>query len=186
MGWIKTHSVSAVICGLTLLVPILLYLQLSINLLSLRAEYQGEVEKLEPRVARLVGLFENENLMRASDAELQGLVARRVYPPGLDRASISATLQKELKQVFSDAGMSVSNSQVLPLRKEQRFDQIMVRYTVTGTMRGLDDALRRIAEYSPLVLVESLELSPRRVRTKAAPSQTVTATLQLLSLGAIE
>lgn len=186
MSWIKTHSVAATVCAITLALPALVYLYLSINLLSLRGEYQREIEKLEPRVARLVGLYNNEELMRASDAELQGLVARRVYPFNLDRASISATLQTELKQVFADAGMSVSNSQVLPLRREENYDQIMVRYTVTGTIRGLDDALRRIAEFSPLVLVESLELWPKRVRSNAAPSQTVTATLQLLSLGAIE
>ncbi len=186
VSWIKSHSVSAIVCGLTLLLPLLLYFYVTGGLLSLRSEYQQEIDRLEPRLARLKGLYENEALMQASATELQGLLERRVFPPDLDRVSIAATMQKDLKQVFADAGMAVSSSQALPLRREGNFDHVLVRYTVTGTLRGLDDALRRIAEFTPLVLVASVELAPRRVRSSDAPSQTLTATLQLLSLRDVE
>lgn len=180
------HPVSATICAITLLLPFFWYLQICTDLLALRADYQREIDRLQPRVARLEGLLNNEDMMRESAGQLRVQLARIAYPPDLDRAFISATLQKELKQLFSDAGMSVSNSQVLPLRTEDNFDRIIVRYTVTGSIDGLDGALRLIAEFSPRVLVETLEVWPKAARRGQPDSQTVTATLQLLSLGVVQ
>jgi len=72
----------------------------------------------------------------------------------------------------------------LPVREHELFDYIAVKVTVGGTMANVDDALSSLGSYMPLVLVESLDIFPRRSSRRNAPvaEQTVTATLQLLSL----
>lgn len=186
MNWIKKHRGPAVICAVTIFIPVFLYLYVLQALLSMRAEYQQSTDRLQPRIARLQGLVEREQDLLDSSDELRLQMARLIYPAELDRASISTGIQKELKQMFSDAGMSVSNSQVLPMREEGRFDHGSVRYTVTGSISGLDDSLKRIAEYSPMVLVEVMEIWPKRDRKGQPETQNITANLKLLSLRAVE
>lgn len=188
MNWLKAHKRSAWIIGLTLLVPMIFYLNIVFGLVGLRGDYQSRVEALEPRVARLLGLIENEELLRAATGEVDKRVINLVYPATQDRATVSANLQKDLRQILVDAGLSVTNSQVLQVREREVFDYISVKMTVTGDLSGLDAALVSMGEYLPLVLVESMDVWPRRAtrRVVDAADQTITATLQLLSLRAVQ
>ena len=81
-----------------------------------------------------------------------------------------------------DAGLSVSNSQVLPQAERAGFDYLGLRVTVRGRLEQLDDALRALAEYQPLVLVTSVDIKPGRVSRSKPGEQTLSATLQVLSL----
>jgi general secretion pathway protein M len=184
MSWLRTHRRSAWICGLTLLVPLLLYLNALLGLWGMRHAYQSDIDYLEPRIARLRGLVGHESQLRDSSAQAKREVVKLVYPVSGDRATVAATLQTSVRQILSDAGLSVSNSQVLPVREEGDFDYIGIRLTVAGDLAGLDKALTGIAQYLPLLLVESLDVRPDRARRGEAQRQTVTATLQLLSLRA--
>ena len=83
-----------------------------------------------------------------------------------------------------DAGLAVSNSQVLPVREKDNFDYISIRLTVEGDLSGLDAALTGIAAFRPILLVESLELGAIR-STRNSNEQIVSATVQLLSLRAL-
>jgi len=188
MSWLQAHQRSAWIIGLTLLVPVLLYLNVVFGLVSLRGEYQSRVDALEPRVARLLGLLDNEELLRKATGEVDKRVINLVYPATLDSATVSANLQKDLRQILVDAGLSVTNSQVLQVREREVFDYVGVKMTVTGDLSSLDEALVNLGKYLPLVLVESIDIFPRRASRRAADGadQTVTATLQLLSLRAVQ
>ena len=93
-----------------------------------------------------------------------------------------------MRQILVEAGLSVSNSQVLPVREEGVFDYIGLKLTVTGSVASLDAALAAIAAYRPLLLTESLDMWPNRTRGRKgeADQQTVSASLQLLSLRAVQ
>ncbi len=56
MDWLRTHRQSAWIVGVTLAVPVVLVLYALGSLLSARADIQSQIDRLEPRVARVEGL----------------------------------------------------------------------------------------------------------------------------------
>lgn len=188
MNWLQEHSRSAWIVGLTLLIPLVIYLNALFGFFGLRQEYQAGIDQLQPRVARLRGLIESQDLLRDSVAEVDSQVINLVYPATDDRATVSANLQKEMRQLLVDAGLSVTNSQVLQVRERGMFDHIGIKLTVAGDLDSLDKALVSLGEYLPLVLVESLDVWPRQKnrRSKDTAGQTLTATVQLLSLRAVQ
>lgn len=184
MTWLRTHRRSAIIVGLTLLLPILLYLNVLLGLLGLRFEYQGEISDLQPRIARLQGLIDNEDALRQSAGQVDARLAELGYPATEDANAVAATLQADVRQLFSEAGLEVSNSQVLPTRQEERFDLMAIKLTASGDMSALDAALIGIAAFRPMLLVESLDVFPARgQRQRGEPEgQQVTAVFQLLAL----
>ncbi len=188
MNWIKSHQRSALICGLTLLLPAVFYFDALFGLVALGREYQADIDRQHPRIARMRGLIEYEPQLREAADQVGGQVVGLVYPATEDRATVSASLQTEVRQIFGTAGMSVTNSQVLRVKEEENFDYIGIKLTANGDVTSLDSALRGLAAYMPLVLIESLDVYPQRVsrRSKGPTAQSVTATLQLLSLRAAE
>ena len=186
--WVKAHPRSAAICGATLLIPVLLYLNLLFGAWGLRAEYASDVDRLVPRVARMQGIVQVEEQLRESSAVGQQQNARLVYPPNAEQTSVAASMQSDVRQLMADAGLSVSNSQVLPVREEEKFDYIAVKLTVEGDVASLDRALSELANFTPMIIVESLDVWPTRQssrQTKAKGQvQHATASLRLLSLRA--
>lgn len=186
MNWLKVHQRTAWICALTLLVPVLVYLNVIFSLLGVRSETQAEIDRMEPRIARLRGLIDYEDQLREAAVIVDSQVLELVYPASEDQATVSAELQTQVRDIFSAAGLSVTNSQVLPVREQGNFDYIGVKLTVNGSLPALDEALAGLAAYLPLVLVESLDVYPMRAPRGKDESnqQTLTASLQVLSLRA--
>ena len=184
MNWLRTHQRTAWICGLTLLLPALLYLDLLLGLWGLRQDTQAEIERLQPRVARMQGLVDHEDQLREAAGKVGSQVLDLVYPAAEDRAEVAATLQKNVRDILTEAGLSVTNSQVLQAREQGNFDYIGVKLTVSGDLVALDEALAGLAAHLPLVLVEALDVYvKRRSRNKDEPEQQlITAAIQLLSL----
>ena len=185
MKWLRSHPRIVLICGLTLLLPALLYVNTLLGVWGMHRDAQSDIDNLMPRIARQYGLIEHEDELRdASNLARRG-VATLVYPASRDAASVSTTLQTSIRQIFSDAGLTVSNSQVLPVREKEHFNYINVNLTVQGDISGVDAALTDIAEFRPLLLVESLEMRPLRSGRSGAKDQIVVVSLQLLALRAV-
>lgn len=188
MSWLRLHYRTAWICGLTLLLPIFFYLNAMFGMWGMRQSAQAEIERIEPRLARMQGLIDYEDSLREASVAVDSQVLELVYPASKDQATVAATLQTNVRDIFGKAGLSVSNSQVLPVRAQGNFDYIGVKLTVTGDLPALDEALAGIESYLPLVLIESLDVyPPRAARGKGESSeQRITANLQLLSLRAVQ
>jgi hypothetical protein len=185
MIWLRSHRRSAWICGLTLLLPVVFYVNTLFGLWGLHRDYQSNIDHLIPRIARQYGLIEHEDELRHASNLASRQVSTLVYPATGDTASVSTTLQSDIRQIFSDAGLTVSNSQVLPLREQEHFDHININFSVQGDISGVDAALTDIAKFRPLLLVESLEMRPLRSGRSGAKEQIVVVSLQLLALRAI-
>jgi len=185
MNWIQSHQRSAWICGLTLLVPLLLYLNALLGVWGVGQAYQSDIDNLMPRITRLRGLIGYESQLRDASTRSGEEVARLAYPAVGDAATVSASLQTNVRKILTEAGLTVSNSQVLPVREKENFDYISIRLTVEGDLSGIDAALTGIARFRPLLLVESLEIMPVRSARKNDGTQLTKATLQLLSLRAV-
>lgn len=182
--WLNDHPRSAVICALTLLLPCYLVAHLLAVLWQAHSEYQSEIDYLEPRIARLEGLLAQGDLVRAAHARATSEVGDLVYPVSEDRASASANLQSVVRQIFSGAGMSVSNSQVLPPRQQGAFDHLGLKLSVSGGLEALDASLQALADHEPLLLVTSIDIQPGRPSRATPDEQTVSASVQVLSLRA--
>lgn len=181
-AWLKDHPRHAVLLAATVAVPACLLIYLLVSLLSLRASYHEEVAQLEPRIARLQGLLAREAELREASSTVSAEVLDLVYPATADQAAVSATLQKQVREIFASAGLEVSNSQILPIQEDAGFDRITVQVTVEGGLAGLDVALADLDRHQPLLLVESLEVWPTRPGRQAEAGQTLTATVQVLAL----
>ncbi len=188
MSWFRVHRRTAVICGVTLLVPVLLYLNVLSGVFGARQADQAQIERIAPRIARLQGLIDHEDQLREAAVAVDSRVLELVYPAQEDQATVSTELQTQVRDIFGKAGLSVSNSQVLPVREQGDFDYIGVKLTVTGSLPALDEALAGISAYMPLVLVESLDVYPARASRGKDDSeqQALTASIQLLSLRAAQ
>ena len=82
--------------------------------------------------------------------------------------------------------MDVTNSQVLRPRKRDQFDYVAVKIVARGTLEQLDQGLSEFAAFRPVVFVESLDAFPnRRRRRDEEQNQTLTVSLQLLSLRSV-
>ena len=110
MNWIRENPRSALLCGATLLAPLALWLYLVLLLWGMRAEYVQQIDYLQPRIARLQGLIDFESQLQSASEQASALVAQLAIPGDGDLASESAALQREVRQYFAEAGMSVSNS----------------------------------------------------------------------------
>lgn len=187
IDWIKSHPRSALVCGITLLLPLLFYVKLLLGIWGVRSEYMSDISRLEPRIARLVGIKSFEKELTESSGRVHQQMTRLVFPPSGDRASLAASLQTDVREIMAESGLSVSNSQVLPVREEERFDYIGVKLTVSGSMAALDEALARLADFTPVIIVESLESWPARQRRSRgeAETQSMTASIRLVSLRAV-
>jgi general secretion pathway protein M len=188
MNWLRLHKRTAWVCGLTLLLPLLVYLDAMLSVWGMHQDARAGIERLEPRIARLRGLIDYEESLRDASAAVDSQVLQLVYPVADDQATVSAALQTNVRDIFGKAGLSVTNSQVLPVRAQGNFDYIGVKLTVTGDLPALDEALAGIATYLPLVLVESLDVYPARAARGKAESeqQLLTASIQVLSLRAAQ
>jgi general secretion pathway protein M len=184
VNWLRDNPRYAVMVLGTLGLPVLLLLYLAVGLLGIRGEYQAEVERLEPRIARLQGLLNREEDVRRAASTVGSDVLDLVYPATDDSGTVAANLQKNVREILAAAGLSVSNSQILPLREQEGFDRIAVKLTASGDLPALDTALADLNAYLPLLLVESIEIWPNRSarRGQEEDIQTVTATLQVLAL----
>jgi general secretion pathway protein M len=185
MSWLQSHRRSAWICGLSLLVPLVFYMNALLGLWGVGQAYQSDIDNLIPRIARLRGLVGVESQLRDASTRSGEGIAGLAYPAAGDAATVSTALQTSVRQILTEAGLTLSNSQVLPVREKDNFDYISIRLTVEGDLSGLDAALTGIARFRPLLLVESLNVSPVRSARKRAPTQRIKATLQLLSLRAV-
>jgi len=187
MAWLKNNRKTALIVGGTLALPIVLILFILLDFLLARQAYRAEIDRLEPRVARMRGLVKSEEQLRESVGVLGTQVLNLVYPATEDSATVSAALQKDVRQIMTDAGLSVTNSRILPVVEEESFDRIGLSLSVSGGLDALDSALLTIAAYKPLLLIDSMDIKPKRMTRSRDKNgqQIVTASFQLLTLRSI-
>lgn len=182
--WFIQHRRAGIFVGLTLLVPVYLFFSVLGAALFQRAAYQSAIETIEPRIARMRGLVANEAVMRAALEAVGGETIDLIYPASSDAQAVAAALQAEARRVLSDAGMQITNSQVLPDRKREAFDYIGVKVVATGGLEQLDQALATLAAFRPNIYIEAMDIFPNRrsKRADGSEQQLLTVSLQLLSV----
>ena len=188
MKWLRLHRKDVLVISLTLLLPVYAFIYLATSLAQHSLESRDEIAKITPRISRLLGLIDSEQKMQESLLIVSDGSKSLTYPSTEEESVISATLQAELRRIMTEAGLTVSNSQLQTIRREGKFDHITLKVTVLGTIEALDLALAGLETYRPLVLVESLNVYPNRKNNAAQTNyrQTVTARFKLASLRVVQ
>lgn len=183
MKWWQRNKRAAAVVGLTLVIPLAGLIYFLADFWVMRAGYQDEIDRLIPRIARLKGLAASGAQLTDSSGNVADKMRSLVYSKSDDQATLAASLQRDVRGMFSLAGLSVSDSRVLPPRAEDGFDRIGLNVTVTGGMVAIDMALQSLSAYMPLIVIESVDIKPDRVSSRTnASQQTVTASLRMFAL----
>jgi general secretion pathway protein M len=184
LNWFRVHRRSAVFVLLTLLIPALLLLRGLFGIASVGAAYASEASRIEPRLARLQGLLNEQALLAQRSEEAERLLRQVAYPAEQDATALAAALQADVRQLMDAAGMYVSNSQVLPVKQEDLFERVTVKLTVSGTTEAFSSALAALSAQRPQLLIEALDAFPERDGRRADEStaQVVKAVVQVFAL----
>lgn len=150
-------------------------------LVAAYADAQRPLAAIEARYARLTGLKAVRPQLDAGVAEIEKSLARHTYPATTGTDRIGTDLQQRVRRVAESSGVSVTGSQILPVRAAAGFSQIPVAVTVEGGLEGLRNMLLALREETPSVQVDSIILQSRaRRRARGAPEeQLLTAQMNL-------
>jgi len=178
--WMKNHRRSTALVAVTLLLPAYLLMSILGQLLVSRAAYSEQIDAIEPRIASMQGLIAHQATLQEATAAANAPISDHVYPRRTDGAAVAVALQSEARSILADAGMQVTNSQVLPVRKRDAFDYVAVKVVAKGSLSQLNAGLSGFTQFRPVMLVESIDIFPSRRR--GDDSQVLTVSVQLLSL----
>lgn len=189
MSWLLANKRVALVVALTLAVPAVLVLYAVTSLASLGLEFQGEIDQLEPRIARMLGATRaEEQLLEAAD-RTGSSIENLVYAMGDDPDAVAATLQKNVRGILSGAGLEVADSRIETVGREGTFNVIGVAVSVTGSIESLDAALHDIVEHKPLLMVTGISVSPLRTTRRkegGQARQVLSAKMNLEALVGVE
>lgn len=180
--WLKHHGESAWLVGLTLAAVLLLALYAMTSLFLLGRQYSEEAERMTPRIARMAGMVAAESQLGEAVASARARLQQLAYPVEQDQAAVSAALQKNLRELIADAGMTIANSRLLPLRQSDHFEYITLNVNASGSLASLDEVLAQLAVYEPLVVIEGLDVKPQRVTNRPDQDVALVVNLSLMSL----
>lgn len=159
------------VVGCTLLAVALLVLYGVVHFWLLRQGFVGEIDAIQPRTARLLGITQSlpelEVAAEAAGAGLRDLA----YSSDSDSAATAAAMQQDVRELLTNAGMSVSGSQVLPPRALEGFDRLGLDITAVGNIDAVDEALAGLELVRPQIFIDSVKLKPERSRSRSRSSR---------------
>ena len=189
MNWMLANRRVAAVVALTLAVPLAVVLYSIVVLWSLGLSFQDEIDNLEPRIARLLGASQVQQELVAAATRAESTLEDLVYPAGDDPGAVSASLQKNVREILSGAGLVVADSQIESARREGAFDVIGLAVSATGGIAALDAALDELAAYTPLLLVTDISVSPARASRRGSEgndAQVLAVKMSLIALVGVE
>jgi len=189
MSWLLANRRVAAVVALTLALPLALLLYALVTLCSLGLSFGDDIDTLEPRIARLLGAIQVQDELVAAAASAESTLDNLVYPAGDDPGAVSASLQKNVRELMSGAGLVVADSQIESARREGPFEVIGLAVSVTGSMKSVDAALNELVSYTPLLLVTDITMTPARPSRRGNGSDTdqvLSVKMSLIALVSVE
>jgi len=164
IGALKSRRAAWVV-GTSLALLALLLLYIVVNLWQVRQAYAREIDTIYPRLARLQGIMQVREELQVAAGRVAGDVEDAVYgPQSGDTATTAAAMQQQIRDVMSSAGMSVTGSQVLPVRQVDGLLHLELRLSAAGNTDALDAAITALRLVRPLVIVQAISIQPERDR----------------------
>lgn len=115
---------------------------------------QSKLDEIEPRYARLMGV---KDLLPALEKTTQtsGLrIAKNVYPATVDVSKAGNDAQQRIRGLFEASQLAIVSVQVLEPKDEDGFERIRVVLQAEGGLSNFQEAMIRIKDQSPTVMVD--------------------------------
>lgn len=132
---------------------------------------QAGLEQLQARHARLLGLVAQRGEIDAALQAAQLARSAQVYPASDDAAQTGNLVQQRMRELMAQSGMQVRSSQVLPPTEEQAFDRVGVLLGLEGDLAALQRALAALAQESPAVMVDDLDIRLQGALASQRPTE---------------
>ncbi len=145
----------------------------AVRVWSVHEAAREQLETLEPRYARMVGLGADSARLQTALAQAGQALGRHVYPAGRDVSQAGNDAQQRVREIFSKAGLDVVSIQLLPVKTVAPFDRIPVSLRIEGEMTALQAALAVLPTMSPTLFVEGLSLQSANALQPGGPARVV-------------
>lgn len=118
--------------------------------------FQGKLNDLVPRYARLQGLLQKSNEFVAISERVNAELARLAYPSTQDAAKAGNDAQQRIRAAFAESRLDIIAIQVMPAKQEGDFDRVPIQLRVEGDITGLHAALGRLVQQVPVVYLDTM------------------------------
>jgi general secretion pathway protein M len=181
---------ATIVVGMSLGFVLLVVLYWLLHFWFLHQDFAAEIEAIEPKTARLLGIMQSVDQLGVASSEASARLRELAYGADRDSATTAAAMQQSIRELMTGAGLSISGSQILPQRKSEAFDRLSLDITAQGNIEALDAVLSGLETMRPLVFIEALKVNPERSRGRgrgqqaevAGDPRNLTARFQLFSL----
>ncbi|WP_040516031.1 type II secretion system protein GspM [Gilvimarinus chinensis] len=126
-----------------------------------------EIERIVPQIARLKGLAGAEEQLEAAVQNSESVLLQLVYPASSDSSALGNNMQQQMREIFREAGVDVSGSQVMPASEEGVLQRVRVKLNASTDMLSLVYLLELLDAARPLVVIDSIDLKPERRRNSS-------------------
>ncbi|MDO6746789.1 type II secretion system protein GspM [Gilvimarinus sp. 1_MG-2023] len=183
MRWLKGLNPSQWVVVIILTLVVTAVAVPSLTLLVTAYKTHSSLARIEPRIARLKGLHEAEAEILASSEDSERTLARLILT-GEDENVIGNSMQNAMRDLFTQVGVSVEGSRVLPFVEQDSLQRVRVRIDATMQMEQITQLLMLVADHQPIVVVDSIDLRPERRRN--ADPQALEVAVVLTSFAVIQ
>lgn len=164
MSMRKRLNTSQWIVATILALLVFLVLAIGVSFITSAYQYYQSSQRLEPQIARLKGLAESEQIIATAASASADQLAGLVYPADAELGALGNNMQQAMRQLFAQAGVVVSGSQVLPVIEQEYFNRVRVRLNATAEIEPLVELLQQLTETTPVVVIDKIEVKPKRRR----------------------
>ncbi len=145
-------------------------------------EHSAEIIRLQPLMARFVGMRDSEERFKNADQKVRSSLAQLSMDVRGGADAAAAELQRKVRSLATEHEMSVSGSQILPSVEGEGYQQVGINMTIKGPMASIPAMLSGLVEMQPRVVVTSAQISPSRSRR--SKTQSVSVRISVLALRA--
>lgn len=152
---LRRQSIALGTVTLLALVPLV---ALGLYVVDLRHAAQQRIAELEPRHARLAGLVAGGKALEQAEAAARNQLGELTYAATQDLTQAGNDAQQRVRTVFTNAGLQLVSSQVLPAKDEKQFDRIPLAVRLEGDLAALQAALVALSHQTPAILIDGLNI----------------------------
>lgn len=121
-------------------------------------ELGSRLEDINRRHARLQGIVAKESLIIEQAKLVQQGMEGQAYQSGMDATQAGNDAQQKIRSAFTEQQITLESIQVLPPKSSSQFDKISIRLLANGTLPNFVNALIKLQDQRPPLLVESAGL----------------------------
>jgi len=144
-------------------------------------ESQGEIDNLEPRLSRLLGVLTAEQELKVARDESDHILASHIYVDG-EESVLTSQMQQDIRALFEEVGLNIHASQILQSKNSKGLIKLFFDITASGTTEGLKEALGALEEKRPNVYLEEATIRPKRYRRGTQEEQNIDVRLRMFVL----